>query len=139
MKKVIALAVLMAFGFTAGFTGSVFAQKRKHTPKLIWRGMLNNVSDVQAIISALPVFDMKRIAAVADGFVKRQNYVANLPRLKGTKGGAAYMKLGAAMAEVGAAARAGDENMVADKLSGVLKGCNGCHYFVRDKSRREKK
>ncbi len=138
MKKVIVLAVLMAFGFTAGFTGSVFAQ-RKHTPKAIWRGMLNNVNDVQAIIGALPVFDMKRIAAIADGFTKRQNFVGNLPTLKGTKYGLATLKLGAAMAEVGAAARAGDENMVADKLSGVLKGCNGCHYFVRDKSRREKK
>jgi hypothetical protein len=99
--------------------------------------MLSNVSDLQAIVSALPVFDMKRIAAVADGFVKRQNYVANLPFFKGTKGGAAYMRLDAAMAEVGAAARAGDENGVADKLSGVMKGCNGCHYGFRDKSRRK--
>ena len=138
MKKILALAVLMAFGITAGFTGSAFAQ-RKHTPKAIWQGMLANVSDVQGIIGALPVLDMRRIAALADGFVKRQNFIGNLPTLKGTKYGLATLKLGAAMAEVGAAARAGDENMVADKLSGVLKGCNGCHYFVRDKSRREKK
>ena len=47
------------------------------------------------------------------------------------------MRLGTAMAEVGAAARAGDENGVADKLSGVMKGCNGCHYGFRDKSRRK--
>ncbi|MFQ5692802.1 MAG: hypothetical protein ACE5IM_07140 [Nitrospinota bacterium] len=136
MKKAIALTAVLAFALTAGIAAPVRAQK-KFTPKGIWKGMLANVSDVQAMVTALAVFDMKRIAAVADQSAKKQAFVSNLPKYKGTKVGKLYGKLGDAMREVGNAARAGDEMRVAEGIGAVLKACSACHYNVRDAALRK--
>ena len=137
MKKIFAITLVLAFAVTAAFAGPVSAQK-KHAPKGVWRGMLDNVSSLQTIVSTLAVFDMKRIAAVADRSAKRQEFVSNLKKYKGTKVGKLYSNLGAAFQGVAEAARAGEEDLVADRLSGVLKACNACHYNLRDASRRKK-
>lgn len=70
MRKLIALAVVLAFGFMPVFTGTVLAQKT-HAPKAVWKGMIANLSDIQGITAALAVFDMKRAAMFADSLAAR--------------------------------------------------------------------
>ncbi len=137
MKKVIALAVLIAFGFTAGFTGSVFAQ-RKHAPPLLQASMVERALDVQRIVTALAVFDMKRIAQIAERRAKTDGFFAKWPKLP-VAWKPHYTKLAATFNELAAAAKAGEENVIADKVAVVLKVCNACHYNIRDAKRREKK
>ena len=137
MKKIAAFAVIFAFGLMAGLSAPALAQ-RKHGAKGIWQGMLANVSDVQGIVAALSVFDMKRIEMIADSFAKRhEGYIKNFPRMSDTfkKG---YGHLASLGNEVTAAAKAGDEKAITGKLGEILNTCNGCHYNVRDaKNRKE--
>ena len=39
MRKLIAVAILVAFGFMLGSNGAVMAQK-EHAPKAVWKGMV---------------------------------------------------------------------------------------------------
>ncbi len=136
MRKFIALAVLLAFGFMPGFTGAVMAQK-KHAPKTVWAAMLAALNDIQSITGALAVFDMKRAATIADGLAKRERFISNITRLSDeTRKG--HAKVAKVAEELAAAARSGEEQEVATKIGGVLAACSSCHYNVRDAERRKK-
>jgi cytochrome c556 len=136
MKKFIAFAVILAFGLMAGLSAPALAQ-RKHAPKGIWQGMLSNVSDLQGIVAALSVFDMKRVEMIGDSFAKRhEGYVKNFPRMS-DKFKKAYGRMASLGNDVAAAAKAGDEKAVTAKLGAILNGCNGCHYNLRDAKRRK--
>ncbi len=136
MREFIALAVLLAFGFTPGFDGAVMAQK-KHTPKAVWQAMVASLNDVQSITGALAVFDMKRAADIADVLLKRETFLANLARLSDeTRKG--HGEVAKATKELVDAARSGDEQKVATNIGAVLAACSSCHYNVRDAERRKK-
>ncbi len=71
MRKLIAVAILVAFGFMLGSNGAVMAQKQ-HAPKAVWKGMVASLNDIQSITAALAVFDMERATMIADGLVKER-------------------------------------------------------------------
>ena len=52
MRKLIALAILLAFCVTLGMAGTVVAQK-KHAPKGVWKAMVAGLNDIQSITGAL--------------------------------------------------------------------------------------
>ncbi len=136
MRKIIALAVLLAFGFVPVFTGTVLAQK-KHAPKGVWKGMVANLSDIQGITAALAVFDMERATMFADGLVARERFVSTIERLPEVvrKG---HAKVADVAEELAAATRSGDEQMISMKIGAVLAACSSCHYDLRDAERRKK-
>ncbi len=136
MRKLIALAILMAFGFMLGLNGAVMAQK-KHAPKGVWKGMVAGLSDIQGITAALAVFDMKRATMFADGLVARERFVSTLERLpKAVRDG--HAKVADVAEELAAATRSGDEQKISMKIGIVLAACSSCHYDVRDAERRNK-
>ncbi len=136
MRKLIALAILLAFFVTLGVTGIAVAQK-KHAPKGIWQGMIGNLTDVQGVIAALAVFDMKRATMFADSLAARERFVSTLefiPEAVRKR----YAELADIAEELAAATRAGDEQAIAMKIGKVLAACSSCHYNVRDAERRKK-
>ncbi len=136
MRKLIALAILLAFGFAPVLAGPALAQK-KHAPKPVWGTMLANLNDIQSITAALAVFDMKRAATIADGLAAREKFVSNIARLPdAVRKGAA--KVAAEAKILADAARAGDEQKMATQIGAVLAACSACHYNVRDAARRKK-
>ncbi len=136
MRKLIALAILLAFCVTLGVTGTVMAQK-KHAPKGVWQGMIANLTDIQGVTAALAVFDMERAAMFADSLAKRERFVSTIERIH-----EAIRKRYAGLAdiaeELAAATRAGDEQAISMKIGQVLAACSSCHYNVRDAERRKK-
>ncbi len=136
MRKLIAVATLMAFGFMLGSNGAVMAQK-KHAPKGVWKAMVAGLNDIQSITGALAVFDMERATTIADGLVKRETFISKLDRLpEATRKG--HGKVADAATELAAATRSGDEQEIAMKIGAVLAACSSCHYNVRDAERRKK-
>ncbi|MBI2882281.1 MAG: hypothetical protein HYY21_11850 [Candidatus Tectomicrobia bacterium] len=135
MKKMLAVTAAVAFAFTAAAAAPVLAQK-KHTPKAVWKGMLQNLDDVKAMVSALTVFDMERLASIADQFAAREERFSKNPRFPDAVK-KYYGDLASVIKEVGAAARAGEEARVSEKIGGVLQVCSGCHYNVRDAAARK--
>jgi hypothetical protein len=137
MKKFIIIAMLLAFGVTAGLATSALAQ-RKHTPKFVWKLMVAGLNDVQGIVGALAVFDMDRITRIAGDFSKRERFVSNVKRLSEET-----RRLHGAIAdlagEISDAAMKGEEQVIAKKIGEILSTCALCHYNSRDKERREKK
>ena len=136
MRKLIAVAILMAFGFMLGLNGAVMAQK-KHAPKSVWKAMVAGLNDIQSITGALAVFDMERATTIADGLVKRETFISKLDRLpeEVRKG---HGKVADAAIELAAATRSGDDQEIAMKIGAVLAACSSCHYNVRDAERRKK-
>ncbi len=136
MKKLIALAILLAFGFMPVFTGTALAQK-KHAPKAVWGAMVANLNDIQSIAAALAVFDMKRAATIADTLAARETFISNIARLPDVvkKG---HAKVAAEAKLLADAARAGEEQKMATQIGAVLAKCSACHYDVRDAERRKK-
>ena len=136
MGKFVALAILLAFSVTLGVTGTVMAQK-KHAPKVIWQGMIANLTDVQGVTAALAVFDMKRATMFADSLAKRERFVSTLEFLP-KPDRKRYAELADIAEELAAATRAGDEQEISKKIGAVLAACSSCHYNVRDAERRKK-
>ena len=136
MKKLTALAILLAFCVTLGVTGTVVAQKT-HAPKGIWKGMLANLGDVQGITAALAVFDMERATMFADSLAKRERFVSTIEQIPETSR-KRYAELADIAEELAAATRAGDEQEISMKIGKVLAACSSCHYNVRDAKRRKK-
>ncbi len=136
MRKLTALAILLAFCVTLGVTGTVVAQK-KHAPKGVWKGMVANLSDIQGITAALAVFDMERATMFADSLAKRERYVSTIEQIPEPVR-KRYAELADIAEELGAATRAGDEQAIAMKIGKVLAACSSCHYNVRDAERRKK-
>ncbi len=136
MRKLIALAILLAFCVTLGVTGTAVAQK-KHAPKGIWQGMIANLTDVQGVTAALAVFDMERATMFADSLAKRERFVSTIERIPEPVR-KRYAELADIAEELGAATRAGDEQAIAMKIGKVLAACSSCHYNVRDAERRKK-
>lgn len=136
MRKLIALAVLSAFGFMSVFTGTVLAQK-KHAPKPVWGAMVAGLNDIQSIAAALTVFDMKRAVKIADGLAARETYIFNIARLseETRKGHAKVATEAKILADL---ARAGEEQKMATQIGAVLAACSACHYDIRDAERRKK-
>ncbi len=136
MRKLIALAILLAFGFMSVFAGTALAQK-KHAPKAVWGAMVAGLNDIQSIAAALTVFDMNRAATIADGLVKRETYISNIASLPDEvkKRHAKVAKEAKILAD---AARAGDEKKIAMQIGAVLASCSSCHYDLRDAERRKK-
>ncbi len=136
MRKLIAVATLMAFGFMLGSDGAVMAQK-KHAPKGVWKAMVAGLNDIQSITGALAVFDMERATTIADGLVKRETFISKIDRLpeEVRKG---HGKVADAATELAAATRSGDEQEISMKIGAVLAACSSCHYDVRDAERRKK-
>ena len=136
MRKSIALAILLAFGFMPAFTGTVLAQK-KHAPKPVWGAMVAGLNDIQSISAALTVFDMKRAAEIADGLAARETFISNIARLtdETKKGHAKVAKEAKILADL---ARTGDEQKIAMQIGAVLAVCSACHYDIRDAERRKK-
>ncbi len=136
MRKLIAVATLMAFGFMLGSNGAVMAQK-KHAPKSVWKAMVAGLNDIQSITGALAVFDMERATTIADGLVKRETFISKLDRLpEATRKG--HGKVADAATELAAATRSGDEQEISMKIGAVLAACSSCHYDIRDAERRKK-
>ena len=136
MRKLIAVATLMAFGFMLGSNGAVMAQK-KHAPKGVWKAMVAGLNDIQSITAALAVFDMERATTIADGLVKRETFISKLDRLpEATRKG--HGKVADAATELAAATRSGDEQEISMKIGAVLAACSSCHYDIRDAERRKK-
>ena len=136
MRKSIALAILLAFCVTLGVTGTVMAQK-KHASKGVWKGMAANLSDVQGVIGALAVFDMKRATMFADSLAKRERFVSTIEQIPKADR-KRYAELADIAEELAAATRAGDEQKIAMKIGTVLAACSSCHYKSRDAKRRKK-
>ena len=136
MRKIIALAILLAFCVTLGVTGTVMAQK-KHAPKAVWKGMIANLTDVQGVTAALAVFDMERATMFADSLAKRERFVSTIERIPEPVR-KRYAELADIAEELAAATRAGDEQAIAMKIGKVLAACSSCHYNVRDAERRKK-
>ncbi len=136
MRKLIALAIVLAFGLAPTFTGSTMAQQ-KHASKPVWRAMVASLNDIQSITAALMVFDMKRAATIADGLAKRETFISNIKRLseKTRKG---HARVAVAAKELVDAIKTGTEQTVAVKIGGVIAACSSCHYNVRDAERRKK-
>jgi hypothetical protein len=132
MRKFVVLAVIL----TIGLSGTVMAQK-KHAPKSVWTAMVAGLNDIQSITGALAVFDMKRAAEIADGLAKRETFISTIERLPEPvrKGHADVAKVAKELAD---AARAGEEQQVAQKIGEVLGACSACHYNIRDAERRKK-
>ena len=136
MRKLIALAILLAFCVTLGMAGTVVAQK-KHAPKGVWKAMVAGLNDIQSITGALAVFDMERATTIADGLVKRETFISKLDRLpEATRKG--HGKVADAATELAAATRSGDEQEISMKIGAVLAACSSCHYDIRDAERRKK-
>ncbi len=136
MRKLVAVATLMAFGFMLGSNGAVMAQK-KHAPKGVWKAMVAGLNDIQSITAALAVFDMERATTIADGLVKRETFISKLDRLpEATRKG--HGKVADAATELAAATRSGDEQEISMKIGAVLAACSSCHYDIRDAERRKK-
>ena len=136
MRKLIALAILLAFCVTLGMAGTVVAQK-KHAPKGVWKAMVAGLNDIQSITAALAVFDMERATTIADGLVKRETFISKLDRLpKAVRDG--HAKVVVVAEELAAATRSGDEQMISMKIGAVLAACSSCHYDIRDAERRKK-
>ncbi len=136
MRKLIAVASVIAFGFMLGLDGSVMAQK-KHASKGIWRGMIGNLTDVQGVTASLAVFDMERATMFADSLAKRERFVSTIERIPEADR-KRYAELADIAEELAAATRAGDEQAISMKIGAVLAACSSCHYNVRDAERRKK-
>ncbi len=136
MRKLIALAVLLAFGFMPVFTGTVLAQK-KHAPKAVWKGMIAHLTDIQGLTAALAVFDMKRATMFADSLAARERFVSTIEQIPEADR-KRYAELADIAEELAAATRAGDEQMISMNIGAVLAACSSCHYDVRDAERRKK-
>ena len=137
MKKGTILIILLVFGIMAGFAGSALTQPRMHVSSGWIKKMGGYLGDTQNIISALTVFDMKRLADTADQLAARAETDAKTPR-KTTTLNEAFDKLIAPTRALAAAAREGNDSLAAEKIGDILKACNACHYDVRDKKRRQK-
>ena len=136
MRKLTALAILLAFGFMLVFTGTVLAQK-KHAPKGVWKAMVASLNDIQSITGALAVFDMERAGTIADGLVDRETFISKMEQLpEAVRKG--HAKVADAATELAAATRSGDDQEIAMKIGKVLAACSSCHYDVRDAERRKK-
>ncbi len=136
MRKLIALAILLAFGFMLGSNGAVMAQK-KHAPKSVWKAMVASLNDIQSITGALAVFDMERATMIADGLVKRETFISKMDRLpEAVRKG--HGKVADAATELADATRSGDEQEISMKIGAVLAACSACHYNLRDAERRKK-
>ncbi len=136
MRKFIALAILLAFGFMLGSNGAVMAQK-KHAPKSVWKSMVAGLNDIQSITAALAVFDMERATTIADGLVKRETFISKMDRLpEAVRKG--HGKVADAATELADATRSGDEQEISMKIGAVLAAGSACHYNVRDAERRKK-
>ncbi len=135
MRKLIAFAILMAFGFMPVFTGTVLAQK-KHAPKPVWGAMVAGLNDIQSIAAALTVFDMKRASEIADGLAARETFISNIARLP-DEVKKRHAKVANEAKILADAARAGDEQKMATQI-GAVANCSACHYDVRDAERRKK-
>ncbi len=137
MKRILAIVLVAAFASMALVAAPSVAQMKKHTPKAVWVGMLANLADVQGIVAALTVFDMKRVADISAGLSKREKYVSGIKRLS-AKSREIHGTIAALAADITAAANKGDEETVTNKLGQILHNCNACHYHGRDASRRKK-
>lgn len=136
MKKTIALTAAVLMSALIGFGGAALAQK-KHAPKPVWGAMVAGLNDIQNITAALMVFDMKRAAGIAESFEKRETFISTIERLP-EKVRDGHGKVAKEVAKLSAAIATGEENDVADALSGVMRSCNACHYDLRDAERRKK-
>ena len=136
MRKLIAIAIVLAFGFMPMLSGTVQAEGKQHAAKPVWQGTIANLTDMQGIIAALLVFDMARVTDIADQLAGREKFVSTLEFLPGEVR-KRHGKVGDIATELAAAASAGDENAVAMKVSAVLMECSSCYYNLRDAERRK--
>ncbi|MDA0230687.1 MAG: hypothetical protein O3B21_10935 [Proteobacteria bacterium] len=107
MKKLVVIAIILAFGLVPVLAGTAQAEK-KHAAKPVWQGMIANLSDVQGIMAALMVFDMARVASISDQLAAREKYVATLDFLPEVVRNR-HSKIGDMAGEMATAARAGDD------------------------------
>lgn len=135
MKKFIAVAIVLAFGLVPALAGTAQAEKM-HAAKPVWQGMLANLSDMQGILAALTVFDMARVANIADQLAGREKFVSTLeflPQVVRDR----HSKVGDMAADMANSARAGDEQAVSVKIGAIMAECSSCHYTLRDAERRK--
>ena len=134
MRRFIAIAIVLAFGIMPAFDG--LAAEKKHAAKPVWQAMVAGLTDMQTILGALTVFDMARVADVADQLAAREDFISTLEMLPEDvrTRHAKVRDLAKQMAE---AARAGDEQGVSMKIGAVMAECSSCHYNVRDAERRK--
>ena len=116
-------------------TGSALAE-RKHAAKPVWHAMVANLNDMQSILGALVVFDMARVADIADQLAGREKFISTLdflPQVVRDR----HAKVGDVVVELANAARAGDDQEVSMKIGAVMAACSSCHYDIRDAERRK--
>jgi hypothetical protein len=106
MKKLVVIAIALAFGLVPVLAETAQAEK-KHAAEPVWQGMSANLSDMQGIMAALTVFDMARVATIADQLAGREKYVSTLELLPEEMRNR-HSKVGDIAGELAAAARAGD-------------------------------
>ena len=135
MRKLIALSILLAFGFMLGLSGAA-AEEKKHAPKSVWKAMVASLNDIQSITGALAVFDMERATMIADGLVDRETFISNMEQLpEAVRKG--HRKVADAATELAAATRSGDDQEISMQIGAVLAACSACHYNLRDAERRK--
>lgn len=135
MKKLVMVAIVLAFGVVPVLTGTAQAEK-KHAGKPVWHAMVANLGDMQSILGALAVFDMARVATIGDQLAGREKFISTLEFLP-QEVRDRHAKVGVIAAELANAARAGDEQGVSMKIGAVMAECSSCHYNVRDAERRK--
>jgi len=135
MKKLVVIAIVLAFGLVPVLAGTAQAEK-KHAAKPVWQGMSANLSDMQGIMAALTVFDMARVATIADQLAAREKYVSTLDFLPEVVRNR-HSKVGDIAGELATAARAGDDQEVSMKIGAVIAECSSCHYTLRDAEQRK--
>jgi hypothetical protein len=84
----------------------------------------------------LTVFDMARVAGIADQLAGREKFVSTLEFLPEVVRNR-HSKIGDIAGEMANAARAGDEQEVTVKFGAIMVECSSCHYTLRDTGRRK--
>ena len=135
MKKLVLVAVVLAFALVPVLGGTAHAEG-KHAAKPVWQGMIANLSDMQGIVAALAVFDMARVANIADQLAGREKFVSTLEFFP-EEVRKRHAKVGVIAGELTTAARADDEQGVSMKIGEVMAECSSCHYNLRDAERRK--
>ena len=135
MKKLVLVAIVLAFALVSVLGGTAHAEG-KHAAKPVWHAMVANLGDMQSILGALAVFDMARVADIADQLAGREKFISTLEFLP-QEVRDRHAKVGDIAGELAAAARADDEQGVSMKIGAVMAECSSCHYNVRDAERRK--
>ena len=125
-----ALGLLMGVFHSSAFSSS-HPEEKFHQLGIL-EMMKMNVSDLQGIIAALPVFDMRAISKHSDN-ISRGNAALSKEERIPLPMQERFEKLSESASSITESAREGDLDGILNGLNAVLSGCNECHVNVRDR------